>query len=79
MTVVYCGTELENALKSKRIIAAMASCVEDTCTAKYPPITHYIEFEILTGAEGTVIVLGKRECPVQRRHRKLIEKTGLLL
>lgn len=41
---------------------------------KYIPHARHIELQILADAYGNIVVLGERECSIQRRYQKVIEE-----
>ena len=72
--VVRAAEEMEGAFDAVRK-EAMSSFGDDGIFAeKYLEEVKHIEIQLLADSVGTVIILGDRDCSVQRRNQKLIEE-----
>ena len=72
--VVRAAEEMEGAFDAVRK-EAMSSFGDDGIFAeKYLEEVKHIEIQLLADSAGTVIILGDRDCSVQRRNQKLIEE-----
>jgi acetyl-CoA carboxylase biotin carboxylase subunit len=74
MTKVEREEDLLKALETCRNRARSAFGDESVYLEKYLYRPHHIEVQVIGDSFGNYLVLGERECSVQRRHQKVIEE-----
>jgi len=67
--------EFESALSSSKRIAKSAFGDDRVFLEKFLDPARHIEVQIAADKRKNIIVLGERECSLQRKHQKLIEET----
>ena len=75
MRIVREPADLTPLLHQAQHEAAVSFHSPDVYLEKYIERARHIEFQVLGDKEGRVVVLGERECTIQRRHQKLIEES----
>ncbi|MBC8145448.1 MAG: acetyl-CoA carboxylase biotin carboxylase subunit [bacterium] len=75
MRVVESADRLDESLRMARGEAQTAFNSDEVFLEKYVLRPRHVEIQIIADASGNVLVLGERECSVQRRHQKVIEES----
>lgn len=75
MRVVRSSDELEGGLRAAQGEAMTAFGSDEVFVEKYVEEPRHIEIQVVADTHGNVLVLGERECSIQRRHQKVIEES----
>lgn len=74
MKIVNSSSEMRRVFPQARAEAIAAFNDGELFIERYLAEPRHIEFQILADGKGDVLVLGERECSIQRRHQKVIEE-----
>ena len=80
MRIVRSATELDDALSAASREAGAAFADGRVFCERFLERARHIEVQLVVDTDGHVLVLGERDCSVQRRHQKVLEEsqpTGL--
>jgi acetyl-CoA carboxylase biotin carboxylase subunit len=72
--VAHNDISLVNAFRTAQSEAGAAFGNSELYIEKWIENARHIEFQIIADRHGNVVVLGERECSIQRKHQKLIEE-----
>jgi acetyl-CoA carboxylase biotin carboxylase subunit len=75
MRIVNEFKELEKSINSARIESKKSFNDDTVYIEKFLQNPKHIEIQILADAHGNVVILGERDCSIQRKHQKLIEES----
>lgn len=74
MRVAQDEAELLKAIRQAQKEAELAFGDPGVYLEKYLEEPRHVEIQIMADKEGNVIYLGERDCSIQRRHQKLVER-----
>lgn len=74
MRVVHTEAALLNAWQLTRSEAQAAFANDTVYMERYLEKPRHVEFQVLADTQGDVVILGDRDCSMQRRHQKVLEE-----
>ena len=74
MRVVHTEAALLNAWQLTRSEAQAAFGNDTVYMERYLEKPRHVEFQVLADTQGEVVILGDRDCSMQRRHQKVLEE-----
>jgi acetyl-CoA carboxylase biotin carboxylase subunit len=74
MRVVHSEAALLNLVNVTKAEAAAAFANDQVYMEKFLDRPRHIEFQVVADSYGNVVVLGERDCSLQRRHQKVVEE-----
>jgi len=74
MRVVHSEAALLNAINVTKAEALAAFGNDQVYMEKFLERPRHIEFQVVADSHGNVVVLGERDCSLQRRHQKIVEE-----
>ncbi len=75
MKIVRADGGFANAFSTARAEATASFGNGDLYVEKYIENPRHVEFQVVADHHGDVVVLGERDCSIQRRHQKLVEES----
>ena len=77
MRVVHTEAALLNAWQLTRSEAQAAFGNDTVYMERYLEKPRHVEFQVLADTQGEVVILGDRDCSMQRRHQKVLEEAPM--
>jgi acetyl-CoA carboxylase biotin carboxylase subunit len=74
MKIIRNAADMRRAFAAAKAEAESAFKNGDLYCERFVEEPRHIEFQVICDGEGDVLVLGERECSIQRRHQKLVEE-----
>ena len=75
MKIVRADAGFAQAFQTAKAEATAAFGNGDLYIEKYIENPRHVEFQVVADHHGDVVVLGERDCSIQRRHQKLVEES----